>query len=674
MKRQPNRLAAGKQHPFHGRAIDRKALIRFRLDGQIVEAFAGDTVLSALLAAGIDSVGQHNGSTIALDERMAPAVIPMAHRADLAHALPMERLPALEGLDLLTLGNNDHRPHAAGLADHISALFSGPRRSLDLDLTRGLARPWRDLPPDRRIQVDLLVVGAGIAGLAAAKKAADLGERVVVVERRPFIGGDISYFGTMGEEEKPEKVIDRLAAALTRQDNASIMLLTEAFGWFDGGLRVHQVLVHDGHASGHVIDIVAPRVVLATGAIERLPVFGGNRLPGVVGSVAAYHRADRYGIWRGSEAAFSTGVSATYRLLMRASDAGIAVARVSDTRIQPQSRFIEFSKAYGITLAPGVKIDFVRPAGGKGGDLVVRAGLSFEGPERELPALEVDSLVVSGGFQPDLELWHERGGESRWEEGLGRLEPVGDIEGVVLAGAAAGWNTTSACLMSGTAATARLLGRQSEAVAETWIDPIYETPDAQASVGLPSDQIAYLGGGTHLLASPTLSPPSPKRFWGRSAGDHGLMLAETGTPLAVDEIAGAVQTGLIGTHLAGTIARERNVAQINLADAGRGAAALPPELPGLPAYLVGRFGAAVHRWTLASDDKRSFEPGCLIHINSDASAPAQAVGVVIGDMDGVTLALIGQTPLAAGQRLVVRDLSGAVPVRLLAPVDEQALA
>lgn len=668
MKRQPNRLATGKEHRFHGRSIDRKAPIRFRLDGQTVDAFAGDTVLSALLAAGIDSVGQHRKSAVALDERMAPAVVPMAHRADPAHALPMDRLPALEGLDLLTLGNNDHRPHAAGLADHIAALFAGPRKSLDLDLTRGLARPWHDLPPDRRIQADLVVVGAGISGLAAARKAADMGERVVVVERRPFIGGDIGYFGTMGEEEKPEKTIERLAAALSRQDKASIMLLTEAFAWFDGGIRVHQVLVHDRRASGHVIDIVAPRVVLATGAIERLPVFGGNRLPGVVGSVAAYHRAHHYGIWRGSKAAFSTGVSAAYRLLMQASDAGIAVARVTDTRIQPESRFIEFSKAYGITLAPGIKIDFVRPVGQA---VAVHSGLSFAGPERELPALEVDSLVVSGGFQPDLELWHGRGGQSAWDERLGRLEPQGEIEGVALAGSAAGWTTTGACLMSGTAAAAHLLGRDTEAVSETWVDPIYETPDAPASIGLPSDQIAYLGGGPHLLPSPTLSPPVPKALFGHQVDEAGLSLAEAGTPLAVDELAGAVQSGLIGAHLAGAIASERNVGQINLADAARGFVPTASEAVGMPVYLAGRFGDHAQRWTLASDDKRSFEPGCLIHINSDASDPAEAVGTVIGTSgDGAILALIGHAPLAAGQRLVVRDLSGAVPVHLVALVEE----
>ncbi|WP_152658646.1 hypothetical protein [Devosia chinhatensis] len=52
--------------------------------------------------------------------------------------------------------------------------------------------------------------------------------------------------------------------------------------------------------------------------------------------------------------------------------------------------------------------------------------------------MSADALIVCGGWQPDLSLWHMAGGSSLWQSLRQRLEPVGNIDGIALAGSAAG--------------------------------------------------------------------------------------------------------------------------------------------------------------------------------------------------------------------------------------------
>ena len=98
---QTYRLPADAPHGFGGAALDRSKPLTFRLDGRSIEGFAGDTVLTALLANGITSAGTFGGDPVALDERSAPLVALRSAPKDL---LPMERMPALSGLDLFTTG------------------------------------------------------------------------------------------------------------------------------------------------------------------------------------------------------------------------------------------------------------------------------------------------------------------------------------------------------------------------------------------------------------------------------------------------------------------------------------------------------------------------------------------------------------------------------------------
>src|SRR5690606_249037 len=338
--KQPNRLPADAAHGFGGGEIDRGQPLRFRLDGRSISGYAGDTVLSALLAAGVDTAVRRRGEEIGLNERFAPAVALAGSSNEPLQALPMERTPAIDGLDLVTVGT---RP-SAGWARRWRRLLPGNAHTLHqrLDGPAPLRAPWLQVPGEALEATDTIVVGGGLAGMSAALAAAAAGDRVVVLERRPMLGGAARFFGPVGDEETPDAAIARLAAALAAAPNVTVLLRSEVLGAWPTGIRAHHVELRDGKPVGRVVTLTGKRLVLATGVAERLPVFPGNRTPGVTGTVTAFHRAERYGIWLGRRALFSTTRNTAYRLALRAKDAGVEVQRIVDTRLNPQSRFIDF--------------------------------------------------------------------------------------------------------------------------------------------------------------------------------------------------------------------------------------------------------------------------------------------------------------------------------------------
>src|SRR5690606_22646079 len=102
MTQQPDRLDPGDHH-LAGSAIDRARPLQFRLDGRLIAGFAGDTVLSALLASGVDTAGRRDRAALALSSRHAPAIAFSALAGDRQSALPMARTPAGDGADYVTL-------------------------------------------------------------------------------------------------------------------------------------------------------------------------------------------------------------------------------------------------------------------------------------------------------------------------------------------------------------------------------------------------------------------------------------------------------------------------------------------------------------------------------------------------------------------------------------------
>ncbi|MET3926168.1 FAD-dependent oxidoreductase [Devosia sp. 2618] len=662
MKGQPHRLGTETGHLLQGSAIQRDKALHFTLDGRAFEGFEGDTVLSAILASGVDTAGKRGGFPLALTSRHAPSIAPVT---DTLGALPMDRTPATDGADYVTIGPK----HAHGP----KTLFRVPKRSLGMDLDKpdALPRPWLGQQGIPGPEADLVVVGGGVAGMSAAIAAAERGLRVVLAEATPQLGGTARLFGTRDGEELPEQAIDRLRAAIGTSSTITVLAATEVFALRPGYVRMHRVRVDNGVLVGEVLNVKARHIVLATGAIERLPIYPGNRLPGTVGAMEAFQLAQLYGVWGGGNALFATSGNAPYRLATMAKDAGIDVLRVMDSRAEPQSRFIDFSKAYGITFAPGTVVGSASIAA-KGGGLSVTPHLGVEGVEHAATPLAADRLVVSGGWQPDLSLWHMAGGSSRWSAAHARIEPTAGPSGIVLAGSAAGWISRRACLASGQDIVAELIGHNRSPIAEWLLDPIYETPDGPAPIGnAPDGESAptYFGDGYRYIERPRSVASRWPGWIPFAPKPAGWSLADMPQPLDIADVAAGVQLGAISQASAGIVAQER-VAMVTIEGEAPVAPNTSDETPLLPPYLAGRYPLA-KLWVVAPEEKRALQIGTLIYRSVDQTDPLKAVGVVLRAFGDVTVALVDGS---ANQRFTVREPGKAVTIKIVEPyADETAL-
>ncbi|MBI4922481.1 MAG: FAD-dependent oxidoreductase [Devosia nanyangense] len=634
---QPHRLAANAAHQFGGIELDRARPLSFRVNGRRVDGFAGDTVLSALLANGVDTFGRLGETALALTDAFCPLAAPRGAKPE--QALPIDRLPAAGGLDLVTIG-----PRRATLRDRLRRAPS----SLDHVLGR-LAEPalLRD-KPETSLTADLLVVGGGVAGLAAAEAASAAGRSVVLIERRPWLGGDARYFGPVGDEESPELLTSRLVAQLAPRPNVTLLTRAEALAIAGSTVLAHVTDASDSVPRGKIAAIAAGRILLATGARQRLPVFGGNRLPGVMTAISAYHLAKRFGVTRGRTAVVVTESNFGYRLALRLSDAGAAIGRIVDPRLNPQSRFVDFSKASGLTLASG-QLPLAATAGRHG---ALRVALANSGTTTAATEIETDRLIVSGGWQPELSLWMLAGGSARWNPERRWLEAHGHLQHLALAGSVAGWRSMRAAIASGRAAAAQLFGLPAEPVEDIEIAAPFETPDAPTPIGpVGPTGPAFLDSGTTLT---------------RREDDVRTSLAHHGR-LSLGDVAASVELKRTLPTDAGAIAEERGAPGADLAASDWVHPVKAP--PADPPWLAGRFGPDPQRVHLVVDDRCRFELGALVYPNTSPPDPQLAAGVIVetapaGGPGGI--ALVSRAALKKTDRFIVETLRGPSPARVAA--------
>lgn len=645
MTSQPHRLPADARHGLGGSDLDRSKPLRFRLNGREVDGFAGDTVLSAALANGIQSAGRHADIPLALDETFAPLI---ATRT--SGPLPMDRTPAIDGAEFTTIGIRRDPIASGGLLGAIRHLMVGPNRTLNHRYgdVPPAPEPWRSAAPEEQLTVDFAVIGGGVAGLAAAGAAAAAGKSAVIIERTPSLGGAIRFFGAVEAEDSPDDTLEGLMRALDGRVPATRLTGAEAFGIDGNTVKVHQVVAEGTRLRSRVVSVTAGTIILATGALERLPVFAGNRAPGVVSALAAHARARRYGIWVGKRVIVNTPHSFAYRLALQAADAGIAVQRIVDTRINPHSRFVDFAKASGITLGSGLVASRADAIKRNEPGLRVGFAVAIDDIAQDSQTIETDTLIAAGSWQPDLTLWLSAGGNVGWDAPNHWLGPRGTRENLVLVGAAAGWRSTTAAIGSARAAIANALGKAPAPFEDIRIDTDFETPDAATPVA-PRRVTgpAYLDRGISLVTRRSAAPE----------------LAQHPVALSLGDIAAAVQIGAMEPRDAGHVAAERGGISGDITGGdwplpAEPAAAGPPPIP---AYLTGRFGPKPQVCVVTAFDPRHFEPGCLVFERSEHLDPLKAIGVVYAPAPGGApggTAIIGTLP--PDGTLFVRDSSGAV--------------
>src|SRR6185312_3736844 len=332
----------------------------------------------------------------------------------------------------------------------------------------------------RYAHCDVLVVGAGVAGLAAALAAAETGARVILCDEQVDAGGALRYeSGTTVDGQPGWEWARATVAKLAAMANVRVLTRTTAFGYYAQNFvglveRVTDHLVEPSpdQPRERLWQVRAKRVILATGAIERHMVFADNDRPGIMLASAARTYLNHYGVAVGSKVGVFTANDSAYWAAIDLKKAGVNVAAIVDTRDNPSGPAIEEARALGIEL------NFGRTVLKTGGRLrissmVVQAKKG--GPERVIP---VDALLMSAGWTPSLHLFSQSRGKVAFNETTNRFVPGQYAQACVSVGGCNGTDgigpTVSEAFAAGertakeAGAAARKLARPKAETSESW--------------------------------------------------------------------------------------------------------------------------------------------------------------------------------------------------------------
>lgn len=410
--------------PDKGAVIDRTKPLAFTFDGQPYQGFSGDTLASALMANGVRILGRsfkyHRPRgvwgawvdepnaifSVALNGVELPNCLAtttylqdgMTARA--VNAWPSAKRDIKGGLDLM------HRFLGAGF---YYKTFIWPDWHLFEPAIRKMAGLGAVSPDhlddftsdQRHDDCDTLVIGAGAAGLMAARTAAEAGQRVLLIDDQACMGGGLFQLGSCDGTPAPDWIASHIAAIETA--GGRVLTRTTAYGVYDHGLIACVETGAFGTAP-RLWRIRAARCILATGAIDRPLTFAGNDKPGVMSLFAATEYLARYGVRPGT----SGVVLATHSMAAGAVDT-LEQAGLSITRVAPDTPGLQ---ARGRKTTTGISV-----------------------PGRHFPS---DVVLASAGLTPLVHLWRHAGGKLMWDDTRQAFLPDGGLDTMQAIGAANG--------------------------------------------------------------------------------------------------------------------------------------------------------------------------------------------------------------------------------------------
>ena len=446
-----------------GGLIDRNRSLTFSFDGKSYSGFAGDTLASALLAndvrlmgrgfkyhrpRGVLSAGSEEPNALvelrggAWQEPNTRATV--AELFDGLEATSQNRVGSLS-FDLMAVNDLLSPFFAAGF---YYKTFMWPRafwEKLYEPLIRraaGLGSLSMQADPDRYdsgfLHCDLLVIGGGAAGIAAALTAARAGARVILADEDFRLGGRLLSESAALDRPATDWLAE-VEAEFASLPNLRVMRRTTVWGAFDHGVygAVERVADHLPTPGKRVRQslwrITAKRAILAAGATERHIPFANNDRPGVMlaGAMRAY--ANRWAVSPAKRVAIFTNNDDGHRTARDLAAKGVEIAAVIDSR-------------------PGASAQggYRTIAGGMVTDSKGRLGLTrvqVNGSEW----IDCGALGVSGGWNPNVNIAsHHRGRPVFDQAQQAFLAEDGNVAGLSIAGAAAGKGSTAQALASGT--------------------------------------------------------------------------------------------------------------------------------------------------------------------------------------------------------------------------------
>lgn len=503
-----------------GGRIDRSRRIAFTFDGRTYHGHPGDTLASALLANGVHLVGRsfkyHRPRGILSAGSEEPSALVQLESG--GYSEPNLRATQVELYEGLNAASQNAWPSVRFDVGAVNGLLSKifvagfyyktfmHPQSLWMKVyeplirrAAGLGKPPREADPDRydkmHIHCDVLVVGAGPAGLAAARAAAATGARVILADEQGELGGSLLGSTETIDGLPAAEWVARVEAELAGQPETRILRRTVVSGYYDHN---HLTLVErrtDHLPRGRsplsrqrLWNVRAKRVVLATGSHERPLVFADNDRPGVMLASAVRTYVNRFGVKPGSRAVVLTNNDSAYAAALDMQAAGIAVAAIVDLRPSVTGVLPAKARAAGIQILENRAV--VATEGGTRVKAVEVMALAPDGGgvSGERIRIACDLLAMSGGWNPAVHLFSQSMGKLRYDEPSACFVPARATQALASAGACNGAFALPDCLAQGAAAgaeAAALAGftaerplpvPQAERVAEEPLRPLWIVP------------------------------------------------------------------------------------------------------------------------------------------------------------------------------------------------------
>jgi sarcosine oxidase subunit alpha len=465
-----------------GGRIDRSKALRFTFDGKDYAGFAGDTLASALIANGVHLVGRsfkyHRPRGIFAAGSDEPNAL-VGVGATQARYTPNLRATQVELYDGLVAHSQNRWPSlrfdVGAINDVMSPFlpagfyyktFMWPKTAWkqlyepNIRAAAGLGKAPTAADADRYTQryahCDVLVIGAGPAGLAAALAASEAGARVIVADEQAEFGGSLlSDHGDALIDGRPAAVfLAEILMALAAQDRVTMLSRTTAFGYYPHNFIGLAERVTDHLANPdprlpreRLWQVRAAEVVLATGAIERPLTFAGNDRPGIMLAGAASTYAVRYAARPGARAIVATAHDGGYRSALALAALGVEIAAIADLRAAPDGPLVAAARAAGLAILPHTAV-----TGTEGRLRVTAATLGRMRPDGVIASTDqiaCDLIAMSGGLTPAVHLFSQSKGKLRFDNALQSFVPGISAERERSAGACRGVYTLSAALEDG---------------------------------------------------------------------------------------------------------------------------------------------------------------------------------------------------------------------------------
>lgn len=369
---QKDRMSAG------GR-INRAIPVTFTFNGKTYQGFEGDTLASALLANGERFVARswkyHRPRGIITAGVEEPNAVVQLETG--AYTVPNARATEVELYQGLVATSVNAKPSIEKdrmavnqkIARFIPAgfyykTFMWPRKLWPkyeevIRDAAGLGEAPKQLDADRYdkcfAHCDVLVVGGGPSGLAAAHAAGLSGARVILVDDQRELGGSLLSCRAEIDGKPALQWVQKIEAELRKMPDVKVLSRSTAFGYQDHNLvTITQRLTEHLPVSRRqgtrelMWKVRAKRVILATGAHERPIVFGNNDLPGIMLASAVSTYLHRYAVLPGRNAVVFTNNDDAYQCALDLKAAGADVTVVDPRPAESKGTLPAAARRYGV--------------------------------------------------------------------------------------------------------------------------------------------------------------------------------------------------------------------------------------------------------------------------------------------------------------------------------------